>query len=533
MATIQEIIEYSKANPESDYAKAAYEHITSGEFDEQAAKEGVDLSWAGRPKLEPKIKKEPLNYNTGMTPGMNLANAAATKVKQAAPAIADVTGGKEIAQGLGQALAQGKTNKALDQAQSQGIDIQTQLLQRIKEKKAKGEDTSRLEGALQDLGGSIQAEGESREEMLNPEGLTNKEVLGDALQLGATVAGGKIAGGASKLVGKGTGLAAGALKGAATGVIAGTAEGALQGTAQGLQKNKDAKGVAKDAITGGVLGLAGGAVLGGIAGGISGKIDANKIKKEGFIKDLVSPKATTAIKEQAIKEGRVTDPGILTKSKILPSKRDEKLAEAVEGFVSPNKSVTQNVDSIKTEVSRINTGVKDYVKANKVPFNTNQLKTKLNGGKGELKVIFASDQNAEKTYNAVVKEFMKHVKSKDTAGLLDARQEFDKIPAIRKLLDSQGLGENVKKEIVLTARMKANEYIAELLPKGNKYRADLLKESRMIEAIGNIAEKNTGMIDKNKLQLLVNEYPILKWVAGGLVGAAGVGVGGALIGSTD
>jgi hypothetical protein len=95
----------------------------------------------------------------------------------------------------------------------------------------------------------------------------------------------------------------------------------------------------------------------------------------------------------------------------------------------------------------------------------------------------------KKTYNAVVKEFVKHVENKDTAGLLDARQAFDKIPAIKKLLDSQGLGENVKKEIVMTARTKANEYIAKLLPVGNKYRETILNESKMIEAMGNIVDK--------------------------------------------
>lgn len=50
MATLKEIIEYSKANPESDYAKTAYENIVSGDFDSQAEKEGIDLSPFGRPK---------------------------------------------------------------------------------------------------------------------------------------------------------------------------------------------------------------------------------------------------------------------------------------------------------------------------------------------------------------------------------------------------------------------------------------------------------------------------------------------------
>ncbi len=53
MATLKEIIQYSKANPNTDYAKNAAKLIQSGQFDAQAVKEGIDLSWAGRPAVKP------------------------------------------------------------------------------------------------------------------------------------------------------------------------------------------------------------------------------------------------------------------------------------------------------------------------------------------------------------------------------------------------------------------------------------------------------------------------------------------------
>ncbi len=53
MATLREIIDYSKANPKSDYAQKAYTLIKRGDFDVQAQKEGIDLSWAGRPAYIP------------------------------------------------------------------------------------------------------------------------------------------------------------------------------------------------------------------------------------------------------------------------------------------------------------------------------------------------------------------------------------------------------------------------------------------------------------------------------------------------
>lgn len=52
VTSLSQIIAYSKANPNTTYAQQAYKLIKSGAFDEQAQKEGVDLSWAGRPKLE-------------------------------------------------------------------------------------------------------------------------------------------------------------------------------------------------------------------------------------------------------------------------------------------------------------------------------------------------------------------------------------------------------------------------------------------------------------------------------------------------
>jgi len=51
MSYLKQNIEYAKSHPETEFAKTLYQHITSGKLDEQAANEGIDLSWAGRPKI--------------------------------------------------------------------------------------------------------------------------------------------------------------------------------------------------------------------------------------------------------------------------------------------------------------------------------------------------------------------------------------------------------------------------------------------------------------------------------------------------
>lgn len=359
-----------------------------------------------------------------------------------------------------------------------------------------------------------------------------KESVGAGLELGSYAVGGGAGAGVVK-----TGLSGLAKQATIQGAKTGAVGGGLYGLGSSLQNPKTGLGgTLFNTATGAVLGGATGGILGGALGGIKGRAMRKATQEDDFVLDLVAPKATEAIKTQALREGRVTEQGLLSAGKITPSKRDMQLSEAVKGVVSSKNSPIQNIDVLGAKVQDINTGVKTYVSVNKVPFKTNQLLSQLNRGKDELNVIFASDKSAEKTYDAVVREFIKHVKDKDTAGLLDARQAVDKIPSIKKLLDSQGLGENVKREVVLTVRGMANKYIANLLPKGNKYRETLLRESHMIEALENIAEKNTGIIGANKLQALTKKYPVLKGVIGTVgvyLGLRAVGVGSSLIGSSD
>lgn len=274
-------------------------------------------------------------------------------------------------------------------------------------------------------------------------------------------------------------------------------------------------------------------VPGEIGAAISARRAGSSTSKKGFAEDFVSPKETAKVKAEAIEQGRLQAPGLLRPARIEASSRDTRVADAVRDVISPKASLAKNIDAIRSKLSTTNNGVKTYIDENKVPFNVNQLRTRLVAAKKDSQLVFASDATAERTYDAVVNEFLKHVAKKDTGGLFAARQEFDKIPAIKKLLDSRALGENVKKSIVLDVRRAANEYVADLLPENNRYRELLLQESHMLEAIGNAAEKGAATIGKNNIQLLTEKYPILKWIAGGLVGAGGVGVGSTVIGSSD
>lgn len=353
-------------------------------------------------------------------------------------------------------------------------------------------------------------------------------LIGDYVKAGTTVASAGIGGNVGAAATAKTGLLGGAARGFGVGAATGAVEGGVQGGANALKNHENVlQGVGEGAATGAVLGGA----TGGIAGGASGALKSHNSATAKFAEDFVAPRETAKVKAQAIEQGRLSAPGLFKQASIEPSVKDTRVADAVRDVISPRNSLAKNVDAIRHKISTTNNGVKNYIEENKVPVDLNNLRTKLSAAKEDNQIVFASDATAEKTYNAVIDAFMKNVQQKDTAGLFEARQNFDKIPGIKKLLDSEALGENVKKTIVLDVRRAANEYIADQLPEGNMYRELLRQESHMIEGLGNAAEKGASTIGKNGIQLLTERYPILKWLVTG--GAAGIGVGGAIIGSSN
>lgn len=296
MANLKEAFEYASKNPNSDFAKNLEKMASSGALNLEAKKYGIDLTpFQPQPTAEPVVDK----------PKRTLGEK-----------VLDFTGGKEIAQGLGQGIANtgfaekgvkifgkeiiapGNVSKEIEQTQSQQMDIQGQLLAKIKENKAMGKDTSRLEQALGLIGQDISKTGQDTEELLNQKGLTTSQVLGDALQLGTTIAGvgsyskAGIVGNKAMTTGlqkaapevvqgltKGKGILSGIGQGAKTGVITGATQGFAQGTAQGLQEDKSFNDSLKQGVGTGIAGGIFGGVVGGIIGGVSGAVKGSNLRK--------------------------------------------------------------------------------------------------------------------------------------------------------------------------------------------------------------------------------------------------------------
>lgn len=103
--------------------------------------------------------------------------------------IAGLTGPKELGAGLASVLFRGtEESRQLEEQRATGQDLQTKTLQRIREKRARGEDTSRLEAALAQFQTGEAEAGREEELIRTGGGLTPRQVIGSAVQTGLTIA---------------------------------------------------------------------------------------------------------------------------------------------------------------------------------------------------------------------------------------------------------------------------------------------------------------------------------------------------------
>lgn len=190
-----------------------------------------------------------------------------------------LVGGGKLAEGAGMGIAAPGIQKQQSDILDTQLETQSALIKRIREMKASGQDSSRLESALNTLSADIKIGADTSKDFVDALP-TNKEVIGSAVRLGGTLAGGEIAKGAGALVGKATpGVISGAIQGAKVGALTGATEGAIQGGGIAAEQNQSGTGIALGTLGGGVGGAITGGVLGGAVGGLTGKLKANAALK--------------------------------------------------------------------------------------------------------------------------------------------------------------------------------------------------------------------------------------------------------------
>jgi len=469
--------------------------------------------------------------------------------KPIAEKILDFTGGKELAQGLAQVIANPAIAKQQEETQKQQIEIQGNLIKAIKAKRATGEDTTKLEKALADLSMQISDTGEQTGELLNQEGLTTKQILGDALQLGTTLAtvGGLQGAGAkaqgllgkvgmtksapslvsnlaTKVAGEGVGVLAGAGKGALTGLASGAVVGASTGASQGLQADKSAIDILKDTGKGALVGGVSGGILGGIIGGVSGGIRGAKIKKSEAYLDAVTPNTkdlTPTEYEKLLNQGKITPKTKTSPAKYVLSDGEKEIAKKYKSIFTNDP--VKNTERIADEISKKDTEVGQFLKKNNGIFNKGELKNSLTLKLENIDDLTVDEKRLAKLKKATIDNFMKGLDKNDMETLWKSRKEFDR--TIEKAFSgSPTLQNTIKKEF----RNGIQDFIAERTP-DNTYKGFMKDMSQLFnlkDVVNTKAVKEKGL---NALQVWIKRNPtkakVIGWTAGtGVVGTVGASV---------
>jgi len=438
--------------------------------------------------------------------------------------IADVTGGREISKGLGQALAMKENTKLLEETQQQQFDIQGQLLKRIKEKKERGEDTSRLEGALEELTQETEAMGESAErQFLNQEELTPKQIAGDALQLATTVGGLGSVKGATKLV-KGAKTAIGqAGRGALVGGIEGATFGGLQGVSGALQEDKE---ILPEAIKGAKTGAILGSVLGGgagLVGGIRKAGNANKlVKKEKDILDAITPNTKNISKkeyEKLLSQNRITPKTATKGSQYVLSDVERQTALKYPKLLK-DKDPVNNLESIYKELSKQDDEVGKFLKKNNGIYNSGELKNALKTSLNDITDISVDEKAVTKNKQKLIDNFVKNLEKNDMESLWKARKEFDQ-QIEKSFTGSPTLQNKIKREF----RNSIQDFIAERTP-DEVYKNSMKEMSSLFKLRDLVNKKALSEKGQSAIRLWLKNNPIKAKVIG--IGAPAV-IGGALL----
>jgi len=455
----------------------------------------------------------------------NLENRSNKNSERTIPEkIAGFTGGEKIAQGLGQTFANPEITKQQEVVQTQQMDIQGNLIKAIKAKRATGEDATKLEKALADLSMQISDTGEQTGELLNQKGLTTKQVLGDALQLGTTIVGaGTLPSAGAKVVGAKT-FTQGAIQGVKTGAISGGAFGTATGVSQGLQKDKDLGGIVKEGITTGIGGAVTGGILGGVIGGVSGGIRGAKIKKSEAYLDAVTPNTkdlTPTEYEKLLNQGKITPKTSTSPAKYVLSDGEKEIAKKYKSILTNDP--VKNTERIADEISKKDTEVGQFLKKNNGIFNKGELKNSLTLKLENIDDLTVDEKRLAKLKKATIDNFMKGLEKNDMETLWKSRKEFDR--TIEKAFSgSPTLQNTIKKEF----RNGIQDFIAERTP-DNTYKGfmkDMSELFNLKDVVNTKAVKEKGL---NALQVWIKRNPtkakVIGWTAGtGVVGTVGVSI---------
>lgn len=474
--------------------------------------------------------------------------------------ILDFTGGKEIAQGLGAGLAMRGNIKRIEETQAQQLEDSNRIIARLREARAAGEDTTELENLLRQQTESIRQFAGEVDSILNPDQLTGRQVVGDALQLGTTLASiGQFSGvgtqakaglGAIKS-GQGVGgtlravkgatqatsklptsissltgaqsIGQGALQGAKTGAISGTGFGALTGLSQGLQGEGDVGDVLKQTAGGAITGGVGGAIVGGILGGVTGAIKGRSIAKQSGataddVIDAITPDAPEiGSKEYAemLKRGQITPKTATSPAKINIS--DQSKATAVKYKDLITKDPVQTGLNLREQIAQEDKLVGEFLESNNGIFNTGELKNRINASLDDVVDLTVDEKQLARAKAKFTDAFLKDLKKNDMVSLWKHRKAYDS--QIDKIFGKTNptLNDQVKRSV----RNSVQDFIAERT-RDEVYKNSMSQMSQLFDLVDIVDNKAIKQKNYSAINMWVKKNPSKAKAIGAVVTGLGV-----------
>lgn len=408
-----------------------------------------------------------------------------------------ILGGGKLAEGAGMAGAATGVLKQQEDVDKQTSDIIFGLQKKIRENKANGLATDKLEGALQDLFGQSKINQDTTKDFVSALP-SNAEVVGSAVRLGSTLVAPTIAGSAVKAtaLGKGiTGVGSGLLRGAGAGAVGGAIEGLGQGIGTGIESQAgnlsdvNVGEVAKDAAIGGVLGGVTGGAVGGVLGGAKGafapEIDESKLL------DYVTPSTSdlTPIQyKKALARGEITPKSNTSAATYnLPDSQRE-VAMKYKDVIT--KDPVQTRLNINDKIVSLDDEVGDFLRKNNGIFSKGELRNTLNSTLDDVQDLSVDQAAFKEAKSRLVDNFVKSIESNDMESLWMARKNFDS--TIEKAFSGSY---SAQKEMKIAFRNAVQDYISQRTGNGTyqSYMKDMTNLFRLGDSVSQKATKERAL----------------------------------------
>lgn len=241
--------------------------------------------------------------------------------------------GQSIAGAIGGAFPGLAGGQAVSEANQISEQVKQNTLKAIQEKRARGEDTSRLVNALKTIDSEI-----NFYDILNAStgGSLDKsatQVFGEGLGVATDILGaGALPGGIGSIA-KAKTFGQGVIQGAKSGALGGGIFGAATGATGAMQRDATAGEIVGSGIRGGAIGAGTGAVAGGVLGGISGGITgrpfARQQAEDSALAEALTPRLTPTKTAKAGKLGKLSDATLFGAERMSPDAPE--IQNAVQG----------------------------------------------------------------------------------------------------------------------------------------------------------------------------------------------------------